>query len=104
VPGQFMSMLPITLIFVLSASLLAALIYLQVLGGVSGRMSRKLTNIADVLRRRLPWVLRAALVPISVYGMFLGIMQIINPKYLVGTGIAALIPGVALFLISAFCA
>ena len=104
VPGQFMSMLPITLIFVLSASLLVALIYLPVLGGVSGRMSRKLTIIADVLRHRLPWVLRAALVPIAVYGMFLGIMQILNPKYLVGTGIAPIIPGVALFLISAFCA
>ena len=104
VPGQFMSMLPITLIFVLSASLLVALIYLPVLGGVSGRMSRKLTNVADAVRRRLPWVLRAALVPIAAYGMFLGVMQIINPKYLVGTGIAALIPGVVLFLISAFCA
>ncbi|HAJ83811.1 MAG TPA: acriflavine resistance protein B, partial [Rhodobacteraceae bacterium] len=36
VPGQFMGMLPVTLIFVLSASLDAALIYLPVLGGVSG--------------------------------------------------------------------
>ncbi len=39
-PGEFMSQLPITLIFVLSASLIVALIYVPVLGGVSGRVSR----------------------------------------------------------------
>ncbi|PVA10985.1 acriflavine resistance protein B [Pelagivirga sediminicola] len=38
VPGQFMGMLPVTLIFVLSASLLVALVYLPVLGGVTGRL------------------------------------------------------------------
>uniref|UniRef100_UPI003B527894 efflux RND transporter permease subunit n=1 Tax=Roseovarius indicus TaxID=540747 RepID=UPI003B527894 len=40
VPGQFMGMLPVTLIFVLSASLLVALIYLPVMGGVTGRIER----------------------------------------------------------------
>ncbi len=40
VPGQFMGMLPVTLIFVLSASLLVALVYLPVLGGVTGRLER----------------------------------------------------------------
>jgi len=40
VPGQFMGMLPVTLIFVLSASLIVALIYLPVMGGVTGRLSR----------------------------------------------------------------
>ena len=38
VPGQFMGMLPVTLIFVLSASLVVALIYLPVMGGVTGRL------------------------------------------------------------------
>ncbi|SEA22267.1 efflux RND transporter permease subunit [Rubrimonas cliftonensis] len=38
-PGQFMGQLPITLIFVLSASLVVALIFLPVLGGVLGRAS-----------------------------------------------------------------
>jgi multidrug efflux pump len=38
VPGQFMRMLPVTLIFVLSASLLVALVYLPVMGGVTGRL------------------------------------------------------------------
>ena len=40
IPGQFMGMLPVTMIFVLSASLLVALIYLPVMGGVAGRISR----------------------------------------------------------------
>ena len=40
VPGQFMGMLPVTLIFVLSASLVVALVYLPVLGGVTGRLER----------------------------------------------------------------
>ncbi|WP_306115185.1 MULTISPECIES: efflux RND transporter permease subunit [unclassified Roseovarius] len=40
VPGQFMRMLPVTLIFVLSASLLVALVYLPVVGGVTGRLER----------------------------------------------------------------
>jgi multidrug efflux pump len=40
VPGQFMGMLPVTLIFVLSASLLVALVYLPVMGGVTGRLER----------------------------------------------------------------
>jgi len=41
-PGEFMGQLPVTLIFVLSASLIVALIYLPVLGGVAGRASRAL--------------------------------------------------------------
>ena len=40
VPGEFMGMLPVTLIFVLSASLIVALVYLPVMGGSAGRMER----------------------------------------------------------------
>ena len=36
IPGKFMAYLPITLIFVLSASLVMALIFLPVLGSVLG--------------------------------------------------------------------
>ena len=109
VPGEFMSMLPITLIFVLAASLVVALIYLPVLGGVSGRVSRTLSDMAEALRGRLPWLLRAALVPIPLYGMFIAVMQIVNPGYLFGgtppfSGLINLLPGTALFLIAAFCA
>ncbi|MEM1383404.1 MAG: efflux RND transporter permease subunit [Pseudomonadota bacterium] len=39
-PGEFMGQLPTTLIFVLTASLIVALVFLPVLGGVAGRLSR----------------------------------------------------------------
>ncbi|ASM71855.1 MULTISPECIES: efflux RND transporter permease subunit [Roseobacteraceae] len=44
VPGQFMGMLPVTIIFVLSASLIVALIYLPVMGGVTGRLERMVSQ------------------------------------------------------------
>ncbi|MFD0857455.1 efflux RND transporter permease subunit [Roseovarius aquimarinus] len=65
VPGQFMGMLPVTLIFVLSASLLVALVYLPVLGGVTGRaekwVSARLAQIAGGW-----WVWHLALFPAAV--------------------------------------
>jgi multidrug efflux pump len=49
--------------------------------------------------------MRAALVPVALYGMFLGAMQTINPAYLLGasapTGAAAILPGALLFSLSA---
>ena len=109
VPGQFMGMLPVTLIFVLSASLIVALIYLPVVGGVSGRMGRGFDGAAGVLRARLPWILRAALVPVCIYAMFLGAMQTVNPDYLFGLdaasmGAMAALPGALMFLLAAFAA
>ncbi|MDX5403751.1 MAG: efflux RND transporter permease subunit, partial [Rhodobacterales bacterium] len=107
VPGEFMGMLPVTLIFVLSASLIVALIYLPVMGGVSGRMSRMFGRYSDALRRALPWWGRAALVPFALYIVFLGAMQVLNPGYLfggqpVGSGIMSLLPGVVLFIAGSF--
>ncbi|MCZ4262159.1 efflux RND transporter permease subunit [Limimaricola sp. G21655-S1] len=84
VAGQFMGMLPVTLIFVLSASLVVALIYLPVMGGVLGRMSRGLLHVSEGLRRRLPWVVRAALVPPAAGLIFVGLMLALNPGYLTG--------------------
>ncbi len=81
VAGQFMGMLPITLIFVLSASLVVALVYLPVMGGVSGRMSRSFAQAADILRP-LPWLLRAALAAFSLFMVFVGAMQGVNPDYI----------------------
>ncbi|OIQ25018.1 MAG: acriflavine resistance protein B [Alphaproteobacteria bacterium MedPE-SWcel] len=106
VPGEFMGMLPVTLIFVLSASLVVALIYLPVMGGVTGRLSRTFGNASDLLRRRLPWVLRAALVPVSLWGMFVGAMQLLNPSYLIpeGAGLGPTLLGAAVFLIAAVAA
>ncbi|MGR3343386.1 MAG: efflux RND transporter permease subunit, partial [Paracoccaceae bacterium] len=80
VPGEFMGMLPVTLIFVLSASLLVALVYLPVIGGVAGRMSRMFEGGSTMLRR-LPWLVRAALVPPSLYLLFIAAMQSLNPGY-----------------------
>lgn len=82
VPGQFMGMLPVTLIFVLSASLVVALIYLPVMGGVAGRMSRTFERSSEALKRSSPYWLRVLLVPPSMYLMFLGAMQVLNPDYL----------------------
>jgi multidrug efflux pump len=104
VPGEFMGMLPVTLIFVLSASLIVALIYLPVLGGVAGRMSRSFDGFAALLRP-LPWLVRAALVPPAMYMIFLGAMQTLNPAYLLGaaapSGMMAVVPGMLLFLAGA---
>ncbi len=105
IPGEFMGMLPVTLIFVLSASLLVALIYLPVIGGVAGRMSRMFERGSAVLRP-LPWSVRAALVPPSLYLLFIAAMQSLNPGYLFGgesplSGFAAILPGAVLFLIGA---
>jgi multidrug efflux pump len=103
VPGEFMGMLPVTLIFVLSASLVVALIYLPVMGGVTGRFSRSLNRASDALVRTTPWIVRAALVPVSLYGIFFGAMQTINPSYMtgapIGSGVVSLLPGFALFTV-----
>ncbi|WP_425039376.1 efflux RND transporter permease subunit [Primorskyibacter sp. S187A] len=107
VPGQFMGMLPVTLIFVLSASLIVALIYLPVMGGVSGRLSRVFGNAAEGLRARFPWALRALFVPPALFIVFTGVMMTINPDYLFTSpfeGVAAVLPGAAVFIIGAFLA
>ena len=107
VPGQFMGMLPVTLIFVLSASLIVALVYLPVLGGVTGRMSRMFGNASDALRARLPWFVRALLVFPAIMVVFTGAMLTLNPGYLTGealqtAGLGDSLPGMLLFLIGAF--
>jgi multidrug efflux pump len=103
VPGEFMKMLPITLIFVLSSSLIVALIYLPVVGGVSGRLSRTFDRTSTWLRGVAPWWVRAVLVPPSLYMIFLGAMQLINPTYLTsGGGFWSVALGAALFVFGGF--
>ncbi|MCF6317481.1 MAG: efflux RND transporter permease subunit [Marinosulfonomonas sp.] len=91
VPGQFMGMLPVTLIFVLSASLVVALVYLPVMGGVTGRLARSFGAASDVLRP-LPWIIRAALAVGALFLVFVGAMQGLNPDYIPPLG--AVIAGV----------
>ena len=104
VPGQFMGMLPVTIIFVLSASLIVALIYLPVMGGVTGRMSRAFGNTSDALKARLPWFVNALLVLPAIMIVFTGAMMTLNPGYLTGEqvnngGFFAALPGMIVFLL-----
>lgn len=106
VPGQFMGMLPVTLIFVLCASLVVALIYLPVMGGVTGRLSGVFIGVSDWLRATFPWVIRAALVPVALMTTFTGAMLTLNPAYLSGqafqtNGFMASLPGIIMFLTGA---
>ncbi|MFZ7089557.1 efflux RND transporter permease subunit [Primorskyibacter sp. 2E233] len=65
VAGEFMGMLPVTLIFVLSASLVVALVYLPVMGGVLGRTERWLKErIAQIAG--LPILAHLGLLPFSI--------------------------------------
>ncbi|SPF80888.1 efflux RND transporter permease subunit [Pseudoprimorskyibacter insulae] len=102
VPGQFMGMLPVTLIFVLSASLLVALVYLPVMGGVSGRFSRILDRATARLRARTPWLVRLALAGVALVGLYVGAMMLLNPNFLFvnpASGLGAFLPGVVVFLL-----
>ncbi len=76
VPGEFMGMLPITLIFVLSASLVVALVYLPVLGGVTGRLERWMAeNMATIANQQ--FYLHLLLFPIAfaMIALPLAVMQ-----------------------------
>ena len=85
VPGEFMGMLPVTLIFVLSASLIVALVYLPVMGGVSGRISRVIGTASDTLRA-VPLMIRLPLALASLFVLFVAAMQLLNPNYLLPLG------------------
>ncbi len=83
VPGEFMGMLPVTLIFVLSASLIVALIYLPVLGGVAARFSRIIDRLAAGLTALVPWFAARAVLAVGVaYLMFMTALQVVRPGVL----------------------
>ncbi|KAB7616239.1 efflux RND transporter permease subunit [Amylibacter sp. SFDW26] len=71
VPGEFMRNLPITLIYVLAASLLVALVYLPIVGGVAGRLTRLLEDISNSLRSNQTVTTRVTLLIITL-GLILG--------------------------------
>ncbi|MEF3047593.1 efflux RND transporter permease subunit [Pseudotabrizicola sp. L79] len=98
VAGEFMGMLPITLIFVLTAALLVALLYLPVMGGVAGRLSRRLGYIAQGLRP-LPLWLRLVFVPLSLAVLFGGVALMLGLR-----GASGLVPGVAVTALGGFLA
>lgn len=105
VPGEFMGMLPVTLIFVLSASLIVALIYLPVMGGVSGRISRVIASASDMLRG-VNILIRLAILVVGIVGLFSAAMQLLNPSYLLpiersDASVATMAFGAALFILFA---
>ncbi|MFN3846476.1 MAG: efflux RND transporter permease subunit [Paracoccaceae bacterium] len=100
VAGEFMGMLPITLIFVLTASLLVALVYVPVMGGVAGRVTRRLESIATLLRPRPLW-LRLVLVGMAMAILFAGVILLLAPR---GTGVTSLVPGLLLVMLGGFAA
>ena len=61
VAGQFMSKLPVTIIIVLSASLLVALVYLPVVGGMAGRVAALMDHAARFFRDHFHFLIRIAL-------------------------------------------
>ncbi|MBR9862783.1 MAG: efflux RND transporter permease subunit [Rhodobacteraceae bacterium] len=95
VPGEFMGNLPVTLIFVLSASLLVALVYLPVVGGVAGRISAILGRISAWLRARVHWALRLVMMALSAVILFNGILMLLRGE-MAGAVVAVLFGCLAL--------
>lgn len=104
VAGEFMGMLPVTIIIVLSSSLIVAMIYLPVMGGVSGRIARAFDSTSAVLKAHLPWIVRAILVVPCAYAVFIGLRQLMNPGYLFGgvapDGMTGALVGGLIFLVA----
>ena len=84
IPGEFMGNLPRTLIFVLSASLIVALVYLPVVGGVSGRISRFLEDRAAALHADWSVLARVALLIVGALLMFAGLLGVVAAPALDG--------------------
>jgi len=86
VPGEFMRMLPITLIFVLSASLLVALVYLPVIGGVSGRISAILERSSSFLRHNVHWAIRFILFAAAIFLLFGSVILLLRGDVALAAG------------------
>lgn len=106
VPGEFMGMLPVTMIFVLSASLIVALVYLPVLGGVAARFTRLTERGTGLIMGLVPWFgARVGLCVVVGYVMFMAALQMINPGVLIDmpTDLAPwlrMAPGALLFVLA----
>jgi len=94
IPGEFMRNLPITLIYVLSASLLVALVYLPVVGGVAGRITRTLEHISQYLHENLRLSYRLVLFAVAAIALASAVMLVINGIMVAAFG--AIIIGFAL--------
>ncbi|WP_299651438.1 efflux RND transporter permease subunit [uncultured Jannaschia sp.] len=101
IAGEFMGMLPVTIIFVLSASLVVALVYLPVLGGVAGRISRAFGRASNGLRRMFGLPIRLALACVAALLLAAAILQTLNPNFLLPSHLTAA-PGALISTLSAF--
>ncbi len=100
IPGEFMGNLPVTLIFVLSASLVVALVYLPVVGGVAGRLTRILDRWSGALQRRLPRPVRGVLfLGLAVATAAAAYATVFPPQP--GAGVAMALAAVLLWLAAA---
>ena len=83
IPGQFMRQLPITMIFVLAAALLVTLIFLPVVGGITGRISRSLDNMANGMRG-LTVRFRVILMVILAAVIYFGLRTLFGGGFVIG--------------------
>ena len=78
VAGQFMGTLPITIIFVLSASIVVALIFLPVVGGITARIALRFQETSNNLRK-IHWGTRILLFLATLALMFGCAFLVLNP-------------------------
>ncbi len=90
VAGQFMGNLPVTIIFVLSASLIVVLIYLPVVGGVTGRISRKMNYIAEEINKVMSFYFRIIIFIIIIFLSFFTAYYLLISLFIKTNNIASL--------------
>jgi multidrug efflux pump len=95
VAGEFMANLPRTLIFVLSASLIVALVYLPVVGGMAGRVTRLLDRAQRAIAAISPAWLRGLLILPATLAILAGLAALVRGEMLFG-GVAFVLGCVAL--------
>lgn len=104
-PGQFMELLPITLIFVLSASLIVALIFLPVIGAALARIFSALGRPFGAAQRALGLARRPKPAPVE-YGyrrtwfgkvIRLIVANPVGPFVAIGAAVALMVGAVVLF-------
>ncbi|MCC5987018.1 MAG: efflux RND transporter permease subunit [Pararhodobacter sp.] len=103
VAGEFMGMLPLTLIFVLTASLIVALVFLPIVGGVSGRIAARF-EAGSAQLRRLPWLLRLPFLAAALALVAGGALVLLNPALAglpSGPGVVSALPGALMVMAGA---
>lgn len=84
VAGQFMGKLPVTIIIVLTASLLVALIYLPVVGGIAGRIAAVMDRMAGFFRSHFQFMVRVVLLLAALALAFGSVMVALHGQLAAG--------------------